>query len=64
MAFTRAIDTLYLKIKDINSDFSRELLKIAEECGDVVEVLYDNKGIYSHDDHSASENFWENVKNR
>lgn len=46
MAFTRAIDTLYLKIKDIHCDFSKELLKIAEECGDVVEILYDNKIIY------------------
>ena len=64
MAFTRAIDTLYLKIKDIHCDFSKELLKIAEDCGDVVEVLYDDKGIYSQDEHSASENFWEDVKNR
>ena len=41
MAFTRAIDTLYLKIKDMNSDFSRELLRVAEECGDIVEILRD-----------------------
>ena len=41
MAFTRAIDTLYLKIQDINSDFSRELLRVAEQCGDIVEILRD-----------------------
>ena len=41
MAFTRAIDTLYLKIDDVNSDFSRELLGVAEQCGDIVEILRD-----------------------
>lgn len=41
MAFTRAIDTLYLKIEDVNSDFSRELLSVAEQCGDIVEILRD-----------------------
>jgi hypothetical protein len=41
MAFTRAIDTLYLKIENLNCDFSRELLRIAEQCGDIVEVLRD-----------------------
>lgn len=41
MAFTRAIDTLYLKIEDIKSDFSRELLSVAEQCGDIVEILRD-----------------------
>ena len=55
MAFTRAIDTLYLKIKDIHCDFSKEILKIAEECGDVVEVLYDDKSSYSHEDLSTCE---------
>jgi hypothetical protein len=55
MAFTRAIDTLYLKIKDINSDFSRELLGVAEQCGDIVEVLYDDKSFYSQEDYSTSE---------
>ena len=41
MAFTRAIDTLYLKIQNLNSDFSRELIRVAEQCGDIVEILRD-----------------------
>ncbi len=41
MAFTRAIDTLYLKIQNLNSEFSRELLRVAEQCGDIVEILRD-----------------------
>lgn len=41
MAMTRAIDTLYLKIKDVNSDFSRKLLSVAEQCEYVVEILRD-----------------------
>lgn len=39
MAFTRPIDTLYLKIKTPSSEFSRNLLEIAESCGGIVEIL-------------------------
>lgn len=38
MAFTRPIDTLYLKLRDPSSEFSRNLLTIASNCSGV-EIL-------------------------
>ena len=39
MAFTRPMDTLYISISDTTSPFSISLLKIAESCGDAVEII-------------------------
>lgn len=39
MVFTRAIDTLYIKISDNNSEFSKNLIDIARNCGDSVQIL-------------------------
>lgn len=38
MVFTRAIDTLYIKVQNENSDFSRNLLEIARRCGHAVKI--------------------------
>lgn len=38
MAFTRPIDTLYIKLKDPSSEFSRNLLRLANNCRGV-EIL-------------------------
>jgi ACT domain-containing protein len=40
MSFTRPIDTLCLTVKDSTNEFSQRLLKIAEECGEIVVVFY------------------------
>ena len=39
MAMTRAIDTLYLSIHNPETDFAKELIKIAESCKGTVEIL-------------------------
>ena len=39
MVFTRAIDTLYIKISDTNCEFSKNLIDIARNCGDSVQIL-------------------------
>lgn len=39
MAFTRPIDTLYLKIKSPTCEFAQQLLKIANECGGAIKIL-------------------------
>lgn len=39
MVFTRAIDSLYIKIKDANCEFSKNLMSIARNCGDSVQIL-------------------------
>ena len=39
MAFSRPMDTLYLSIDNMDDDFSKELLQIAEKCGDIVEIF-------------------------
>ena len=39
MAFTRAMDTLYISISNRNLQFSQKLLKIAKSCGDAVEII-------------------------
>lgn len=41
MAFTRAIDTLYINVKDKDSDFSKNLLTIARRCGNSVRIITD-----------------------
>lgn len=38
MAFTRAIDTLYIRVRNPMNDFSKSLMEIAEKCGDHVEI--------------------------
>lgn len=40
MAFTRAIDTLYIKLRTPQNEFSQKLLSIAEKCG-TAEILRD-----------------------
>ena len=39
MALTRPMDTLYLSLYNIDNEFSKSLLAIAESCGDAVEFL-------------------------
>lgn len=39
MAFTRAMDTLYIRIKTPQNEFSKKLIEIAEKCEDRVEIL-------------------------
>jgi hypothetical protein len=39
MAFTRPMDTLYITLRNTDSEFSKELLEIAKSCGDTVEIL-------------------------
>lgn len=39
MIFTRAIDTLYIKIDDTNSEFSKRLMDIACNCGHSIQIL-------------------------
>ncbi len=39
IAFTRAIDTLYIKINDTNCEFSKNLIDIARNCGNSVQIL-------------------------
>ncbi len=41
MAFTRPMDTLYISLRNTNSEFSKELLEIAKSCGDTVEIIRD-----------------------
>ena len=41
MAFSRPMDTLYLSIDNIDDEFSTILLRIADKCGDAVEIIYD-----------------------
>ena len=39
MVFTRAIDTLYIKINDASCEFSQNLIDIARNCGNSVQIL-------------------------
>ena len=39
MVFTRAIDTLYINVKDKTSEFSRNLYEIAKRCGSAVRII-------------------------
>lgn len=39
MVFTRPIDTLYLKFKNPSCEFAKNLLRIANECGDAVRII-------------------------
>lgn len=39
MALTRPMDTLYLSLHNIDNEFSKNLLAIAESCGNAVEIL-------------------------
>ena len=39
MVFTRAIDTLYIRVENPLSEFSKNLIYIAERCGDAVQIL-------------------------
>lgn len=39
MALTRPMDTLYLSLQNLDNEFSKSLLSIAESCGDAVEIL-------------------------
>ena len=41
MAFSRPMDTLYLTIDNIDDEFSKVLLQIANKCGDAVEIIND-----------------------
>ena len=39
MVFTRGIDTLYINVKDKNSEFSKNLFEIAKRCGNAVRII-------------------------
>lgn len=39
MVFTRAIDTLYINVKDKTSEFSKNLFEIAKRCGSAVRII-------------------------
>lgn len=39
MVFTRGIDTLYINVKDKNSEFSKNLFEIAKRCGSAVRII-------------------------
>ncbi len=43
MAMTRPMDTLYISIKNVNSLFSKKLLKISELCGDAIEIIRESQ---------------------
>ena len=40
IALTRPIDTLVISLKDLNSDFSKNLLDIASKNKDFIEIVY------------------------
>lgn len=39
MAFSRPMDTLYISLRNCNSVFSKELLYIANKCGNIIEYI-------------------------
>lgn len=41
MAFTRAIDTLYIRVKEPRNEFSQNLVQIAKQCGNSITILSD-----------------------